>query len=186
MSPSLDDPQMRDPSRAGRGRWARVGQRLDALTGLGQPGNQRRQRDIKSRSHLLVSESGENDDQKSFSELQGEHADGGRHANPSRRRLAVRVLRMLVPAWFPIVIGQATNMASVQSNELSKGAQARITVGRPVSLASNPFTHRFQRSLPEQAVDERRGRRMVDHEPVVSRQRHAEPAQVRKVGQTLA
>lgn len=177
---------MRDSSRARRARQGRVGQRGDALAGLCQPGNQRRQRDIKSRSRLLVGESGENDDQKSFSELQREHADRRRHADPSRRRLAVRILRMLVPAWFPIVIGQATNMAAVKSNELSKGAQARITVGRLVSLASNAFTHRFQRSLPEQAIDERRRRRMVDHEPVVSRQRNAESAQVREIGQRLA
>ena len=133
-----------------------------------------------------MGEFGENDDQKSFSELQREHADGRRHANPSRGRLAVRVLRMLVPAWFPVVIGQATNVAAVKSNELSKGAQARITVGRSVSLASNAFTHRFQRSLPEQTIDERRRRRMVDHEPVVSRQPNAKSAQVREVGQTLA
>ncbi len=73
-------------------------------------------------------------------------------------------------------------MAAVKSNELSKGAQAHITVGRPVGVASNASTHRFQRSLPEQAIDERCRRRMVDHEPVVSRQRHAESAQVREVG----
>ena len=133
-----------------------------------------------------MGESGENDDQKSFSELQREQADGRRHADPSPRRLAIRVLRMLVPARLSIVVGQATNMAAVKSNELSKGAQARITVGSPVSLASNAFTHRFQRSLPEQALDERRGRRMVDHEPVVSRQRNAKLAQVREIGQTLA
>lgn len=177
---------MRDPSRAGGGRRGRVGQRLDALAGLCQPGNQRRQRDIKSGSRLLVGESGENDDQKSFSELQREHADGRRHANPSRGRLAVRAPRILVPTRFPIVVGQATNMAAVKSNELSKGAHARVTVSRPVGVASNAFTHRFQRSLPEQAIDERRRRRMVDHEPVVSRQRHAKSAQVREVGQTLA
>ena len=133
-----------------------------------------------------MGESGENDDQKSFSELQREHADGRRHANPSRGRLAVRAPRILVPARFPIVVGQATNMAAVKSNELSKGAHARVTVSRPVGVASNAFTHRFQRSLPEQAIDERRRRRMVDHEPVVSRQRHAKSAQVREVGQTLA
>ena len=133
-----------------------------------------------------MAEFGENDNQKSFSEFQRELADRRRRAHPARGRLALRALRILVPPWFPIVVGQAANMAAVKSNELSKGAQARISVGRPVSLASNAFTHRFQRSLPEQAIDERRRRRMVDHEPVVSRQRHAELAQVRKVGQTLA
>ena len=133
-----------------------------------------------------MGQSGENDDQKRFSELQRENADGRRHANPSRGHLAVGARRILVPVQFRIVAGQATNMAAVKSNELSKGAHARVAVSRPVGVASNAFTHRFQRSLPEQAIDERRRRRMVDHEPVVSRQRHAETAQVREVGQTLA
>ena len=64
-------------------------------------------------------------------------------------------------------------MSAVKSNELTKRAHARVTVSRPVGVASNAFTHRFQRSLPEQAIDKRRRRRMVDHEPIVSRQRHA-------------
>ena len=107
---------MRDPSRAGSGCRGRVGQRLDALTGLGQPGDQRRQRDIESGSSLLVGEFGENDDQKSFPELQREQADGRRRADPSRERFAVRALRILVPAWLPIVVGEAANMAAVKSN----------------------------------------------------------------------
>ena len=171
---------------AGHGRKRRAGQRRHALTGLRQPRNQRRQRDIKSRSRLLVGESGENDDQQRFSELQRQHADCRRHANPARGRFAVRALRILVPSGLPIVEGQATNMPAMKSNKLAKRAHARVTASRPVGVASNASTHRFQRSLPEQTIDKRRRRRMIDHEPVVSRQRHPKSAQVREVGQTVA
>ena len=78
-----------------------------------------------------MGESGENDDQKSFPELQREQADGRRRADPSRERFAVRALRILVPAWLPIVVGEAANMAAVKSNELGKGANARVTVESP-------------------------------------------------------
>jgi hypothetical protein len=98
----------------------------------------------------------------------------------------VSALRILVPSRLAIVEGQATNMSAVKSNKLSKRAHARVITRHPVGVGSNASTHRFQRSLPEQAVDKRRRRRMIDHEPVVSRQRHAESAEVREVGQTVA
>ena len=77
-------------------------------------------------------------------------------------------------------------MPAVKSYKLSKRAHARVTASRPVGVASSASTHRFQRSLPEQTIDKRRRRRMINHEPVVSRQRHPESAQVREVSQTVA
>jgi len=67
-------------------------------------------------------------------------------------------------------------MSAVKSNELAKRAHARVIASRPVGVASNATTHRFQRSLPEQAINKRRCGRMIHHEPVVSRQRRAESA----------
>jgi hypothetical protein len=76
-------------------------------------------------------------------------------------------------------------MSAVKPNKLAKRAYARVAASCPVG-ASNVSTHRFQRSLSEQAIDKRRRRLMIDHEPIVPRQRHAESAQVRVVGQTVA
>jgi hypothetical protein len=75
-------------------------------------------------------------------------------------------------------------VSAVKSNKLAKRAHPRVAAGLPVGVASNA-SHSFQRSLPEQAIDERRRRRMINHEPVVSRQRHSESAQVREVGQMV-
>jgi len=55
----------------------------------------------------------------------------------------------------------------------------------PVRAAPDACAHRFQRSLPEQALDQPRRGRMIKHEPVVSRQSHPESAQIRKVSQTV-
>jgi hypothetical protein len=76
-------------------------------------------------------------------------------------------------------------MSAVKSNKLAKRSYARVAAIRPVG-ASNVSTHRFQRSLSEQAINKRRRRLMIDHEPIVSRKRHTESAQVRVVGQTVA
>ena len=64
-------------------------------------------------------------------------------------------------------------MSAVKSNKLAESAHARVISGRPAGVASNA-SHRFQRSLPEQAIDKRRRGHMINHEPVVSRQRHPE------------
>ena len=101
------------------------------------------------------------------------------------RGFAAGAFRVLVPCRLPIVEGQATNMSAMKSNELAKRAHARIVASRPVCVVSNARAHRFERSLPEQAIDKRRRRRMIEHEPVVSRERHPELAQVREVGQTV-
>ena len=70
-------------------------------------------------------------------------------------------------------------MAAMKSNKLAKGAHARIVAIRCVSIESNVCAHRLERSLPEQAINKGDGRSMINHEPVVSRQRHPELAQVR-------
>lgn len=76
-------------------------------------------------------------------------------------------------------------MSAVESNKLAKRAHARVA-SRRVDFASVAFTHRFKRSLPEQAIDKRSRSRIIDHELVVSDQRDAKSAQVGEVGQTVA
>jgi hypothetical protein len=77
-------------------------------------------------------------------------------------------------------------MSAMKSNKLAKRAHARIFATHPVCVVSNARAHRFQRSLPEQSINKRGRGRMISHEPVISRQRHPELAQVRQVGQTVA
>jgi hypothetical protein len=77
-------------------------------------------------------------------------------------------------------------MSAMKSGKLAKRAHARIFASRQVCVVSNARAHRFQQSLSEQAINKRRRRRMISHEPVISRQRHPELAQVRQVGQTVA
>ena len=77
-------------------------------------------------------------------------------------------------------------MSAVKSNKLAKGAHARIVAIRSVCVELNVCAHRLERSLPEQAINEDDRRSMIKHEPVVSRQRHPELAQVRLVSQTIA
>ena len=77
-------------------------------------------------------------------------------------------------------------MSAMKSNKLAKGAHARIVASRSVCVVSNVRAHRFERSLPEQAIDKRGRRSMIRHEPVVARQRHPELAEVRQIAQTIA
>jgi hypothetical protein len=132
-----------------------------------------------------VGEAGDNNDQQRFSEIQRQHAHCGSHTNPARGGLAARVLNIIVPARFSIVERQATNVSAVKSNKVAKRAHAPILAG-PVGVGSNAGADRFQRSLSEQAIDKRRRSRMIKDEPVVSRQSHPEPAQIREVDQTVA
>jgi hypothetical protein len=131
-----------------------------------------------------VGESCKHDDQQSFPEFHRQQADCRRHADPGRRRFAVRALRIFIPSGFAIVEGEATNMSAVKSNKLTKRAHARVTPGLPVGVAPNA-SHSFQRSLPKQAIDKRPRGRMINDKPVVSRQRHPESAQVREVSQMV-
>ena len=73
----------------------------------------------------------------------------------------------------------------MKSNKLAKRAHARIVASRSVCVVSDVRAHRFERSLPEQAVNKRGRRSMIKHEPVISRQRDPELAQVGQVGQTI-
>ena len=77
-------------------------------------------------------------------------------------------------------------MSAMKSNKLSKCAQARVLPSRLVGVVSSARAHRFQRSLPEQAIDKHRRRRMIKHEPVVLRQRRPKSTDVREIGQTIA
>jgi hypothetical protein len=76
-------------------------------------------------------------------------------------------------------------MSAVKSNKLAESPHARIISRRPVRISSNA-SYRFQRSEPEQAIDKRRCIRMINHEPVVSRQRHPKSSEVREVSRTVA
>jgi hypothetical protein len=98
----------------------------------------------------------------------------------------VGAVRIFVPYRLPIVQGQAANMPAMKSNELAERAHARIVPGRAVRLLSNARAHRFERSLPEQTIDKRGRSGMIKHEPVVSRERHPESAEVREISQTVA
>jgi hypothetical protein len=133
-----------------------------------------------------VRETSQNDDQQRLSELQGKRADCRRHADLARAPFAAGEIRILVPCRLPVVEGQATNISAMKSNKLAKRAHAGIVASRSVCIVSNVRAHRFERSLSEQAVNKRGRRSMIKHEPVISRQRNPELAQVRQVGQRVA
>jgi hypothetical protein len=77
-------------------------------------------------------------------------------------------------------------MPAMQSNELAERAHPRIVPRGPVRVVSNALAHRFERSLPEQTIDKRDRGSMIKHEPVVSRERHPESAEVREICQAVA
>jgi hypothetical protein len=172
--------------RSGRGRGMRADQGRNPLAGLGQSRNQRGQRDIESGSRVPVGETGQNDDQQRLSQLQRERADCRRHADLARAGLALGVFPILIPAELPIVEGETANMSAMKSNELAKGANARIVASRSVCVGSNALAHCFERGLPEQAIDKGGRRNLIKHEPVVARQRHPELAEVSEIARTIA
>lgn len=133
-----------------------------------------------------MGEARQNDDQQRLSKLQGQQADRGRHACSAHRRFPLTDLRVLVPSRFPVVQGQATNMSAVKSNKLPKGAHPPIFAACPLGVVRDAPADCFQGSLPEQAIDQRRRRRLIEHEPVVPRQSHPESAQIREVSQIVA
>jgi hypothetical protein len=132
-----------------------------------------------------VGETGQNDDQQRLPELQRERADCRRHADLTRARPAVGAFPILIPAKLPVVEGETTNMSAVKSNELPKGADARIVASRSVFFVSNVRAYRFERSLPEKTIDKRGRRSMIRHEPVVARQRHPELAEVIEIARSI-
>jgi hypothetical protein len=93
---------------------------------------------------------------------------------------------ILIPPELPIVEGEATNMSAMKSNKLAKGADAGVVARRSVCVVSNVRADRFERGLPEQTVDERGRRSMIEYEPVIARQRHPELAEVRQIARTIA
>jgi hypothetical protein len=101
-------------------------------------------------------------------------------------RFAMGAFRALVPRPIPLVQRQATDMSAMKPNKLAKRAHARVVSRRPLGVVWNARAHRFERSLPEQAIDKRGRRRVIKNEPVVSRKGHAESAEIREVGQAVA
>jgi hypothetical protein len=97
----------------------------------------------------------------------------------------VGAVRIFVPYRLPIVQGQATNMPAMKSNELAERADARVVPRRPVRVLSNARAHRFERSLPEQTIDKRGRGGVIQHEPVVSRERHPESAELSEISQAV-
>jgi hypothetical protein len=73
----------------------------------------------------------------------------------------------------------------MKSNKLAERPHTRIVAIRSVRVASNARAHRFQRSLPEQTINKRDRRGVIQHKPVVSRERHSELAQIRQVAQII-
>jgi hypothetical protein len=76
-------------------------------------------------------------------------------------------------------------MPAMKSNELAERAHARIVPRRPVRVLSNARAHRFERSLSEQTIDKRDRSGVIKHEPVVSRERHPESAELREISQAV-
>ncbi len=76
-------------------------------------------------------------------------------------------------------------MPAMKSNELAERAHARIVPRRPVRVLSNARAHRFERSLPEQTIDKRGRGGVIEHEPVVSRERHPESAELGEISQAV-
>jgi len=69
---------------------------------------------------------------------------------------------------------------------LAERAHARIVSRRTVCVLPNARADRFERSLPEQTIDKRGRSGMIEHEPVVSRERQPESAEVREISQAVA
>ncbi|MGB7976930.1 MAG: hypothetical protein WCF81_21855 [Roseiarcus sp.] len=133
-----------------------------------------------------MGESGQNNDQQRLSQLQRERADGRRHADLARARIALGAFPSLVPAELPIVEGEAADMSAMKSNELAKRPDARIVARRSVCVVSNVRAYSFERGLPEQTIDQRGRRGLIEHEPVIARQRHPELAEVSEIAWTIA
>ena len=132
-----------------------------------------------------MGETRQNDDQQRLSELQRKQADGRSHASLAHARNAMGAVRIFVPCHLPIVQGQAANMPAIKSNELAERAHASIVPRRAARALPNARAHRFERSLPEQTIDKRGRSGMIEHEPVVSRERHPKSAELREISQAV-
>jgi hypothetical protein len=98
----------------------------------------------------------------------------------------VERFRILVPCRLAIVEGKPANMPAMKTNELAKRAHTRIVPRRLLCAVSDSRAHRFERRLPEQAIDERSRRRLIADKPVVTRERRPESAEVREICQAVA
>jgi hypothetical protein len=54
-------------------------------------------------------------------------------------------------------------MPAMKANELAKGADAGVVESRSVCVVSNTLAYRFERGLPEQAIDQRGRRILIEH-----------------------
>ncbi len=102
-----------------------------------------------------MAKAGQNDNQKRFPEFKRQHSHGGDEADPGRRRSAARVLRVLFPAGFAFLAGQAPDTAPVKANKLAKGAHTPTFPASPIRSRSRPDVNEVHRGLPEQSLDER-------------------------------
>ena len=85
-----------------------------------------------------------------------------------------------------IVESEPANMPAIKSNKLAERPHTPVFANGPGCVESKSGVDRFHRRLPEQAFDKRGRSRVIEHEAIVSRQRQAESAQVRQVGETVA
>ncbi len=76
-------------------------------------------------------------------------------------------------------------MPAIKSDKLAIRTHAAIFASIPSRVMADGRVHGLERSLPEQAFDKRSRRRMIEHEPIVSREGQRELAQIREVGQTV-
>jgi hypothetical protein len=132
-----------------------------------------------------VGKARQNDNQQRLSELERQRADSSGHADPAGGCPAASAFRALVPSRFPFVEGQATHMPAIKSDKLAKRTHAAIFASMPSGVMADGRVHSLERSLPEQAFDKRSRSRMIEHEPIVSREGQRESAQIREVGQTV-
>ena len=133
-----------------------------------------------------MGEAGQNDDQQRLSELERQGADRRRHADLARARIAVDAVRVLVPCRLSVLESKATDMPAMKADKLPEGAHPRIVTRGLIGILPNVRAHRLERGLPEKAIDKRHGRRLISDEPVVTRERNPESAEVGKIGQAVA
>ena len=171
--PSLDNSQMRDRRGHGAGRFThsrRAGQCGNAFTGLRQPRDKRGQRDVERGSSLSMGKAGQNDNQQGLSELNRQRADSRGHSDPAGGSPTASTFCALVPSPFAVVEGQAADVPAIKPHKLAERAHPPIFTSMPSSVVAGAWVHCLERSLPEQAFDKCSRSRVIEHEPIVSRQ----------------
>jgi hypothetical protein len=69
-------------------------------------------------------------------------------------------------------------MTSIKPDKLAKRAHASILASPPSRVLASIRIDRLERGLPEQTLNKRHGRRVIEHEPVVSGQGQPESPQI--------